>query len=538
MRKLVLAMLFAVALFGVEVGMMNVTQGDGNVTAPSTTSYPVFGANLFKGRFAGDKNLRFNPHYRINVGDEIVVKFWGAFDQEYRTKVDSQGNIFIPQVGVIHVLGVEAGKLNDLIERKVKRVFKDNVFVYANVLSYQPISVFVTGSVNSPGLYEGLGSDSVVQYLDKAGGIDLEKGSFREVKVRRGGKVVKRFDLYDFLMGGQLDLFQFKNGDIIVVDDLKYYFFTKGDVKRPYRFECLKSEVGLEKVKKFALPNQTATHVVVYHWTKDGRLTTSKHSLDEKDVVVHSGDMVEFVSEHNPDKITVYFDGEVAGPHVKVMDRETDLATVLATTPYTPIANKEAVQLYRKSVAKLQKELIEAQLRDLEAKVLAASSITTAGAQIRKEEAELIMQFIKRARAVQPKGKVVLNSESNLSNIILENEDTIYVPKRSAVVTIQGEVKIPGAQTYVPGRTVKDYIKTVGGFSDRADKEHILVIRQNGKVDTYNAKKLFSKKVKVYPGDSILVLGKPSSENLQIAKDITQILYQIAVSTGVLLEVF
>jgi hypothetical protein len=35
-----------------------------------------------------------------------------------------------------------------------------------------------------------------------------------------------------------------------------------------------------------------------------------------------------------------------------------------------------------------------------------------------------------------------------------------------------------------------------------------------------------------------LVLGKPNSENLQITKDITQIIYQIAVSAAVVLRLF
>ena len=536
-RNVLITFFITLSLFGVDIGMTQAPM-ETNQSIETPQKAAVFGANLFKGHFAKNNQVRFNPKYRINVGDEIVVVFWGAFDAEYRLKVDSQGNIFIPKVGVINVLGVEAGKLNKLIQQKVRKVFKDNVFVYANVLGFQPVSDFVTGSVNLPGLYEGLSSDSVVQFLDRAGGIELEHGSFRDIAIKRDGKVVRRVDLYDFLLGGHLDLFQFKNGDVIVVGDLRHYFYAKGDVKRPYRFETTEPTFDLGLVKKYALPNQTATHAIVYHWNSDGVLTTVKYSLSQQSAAVHSGDVVEFIAEHDPKKITIRLEGEVYAPHVRVVERETTLANVLNHLRFTPIANKEAVQLYRKSVAKLQKELIEAQLRDLEAKVLAASSITTEGSKIRKEEAQLIMEFIKRARAVKPKGKVVLNDKTDFSKVVLEDEDIIFVPKRSSVVTIQGEVKIPGAQTYVPGHSVKDYIRSVGGFSDRADKEHILIIRQNGKVLTYDADSVFAKKIPVYPGDSILVLGRPNSENLQITKDIAQIVYQIAVSTGVLLQVF
>jgi protein involved in polysaccharide export with SLBB domain len=133
---------------------------------------------------------------------------------------------------------------------------------------------------------------------------------------------------------------------------------------------------------------------------------------------------------------------------------------------------------------------------------------------------------------------VVLNKDTNLSTVILEDQDTIYIPKKSSVITIQGEVKIPGAQTYVKGFTFEDYIKAVGGFNDRADKEHILIIKQNGKVITYDFDRFFRKNIIIMRGDSILVLGNPNSENLQISKDITQIVYHIAVSTGVIVGLF
>ena len=231
-------------------------------------------------------------------------------------------------------------------------------------------------------------------------------------------------------------------------------------------------------------------------------------------------------------------EGEITGTHSLVVKKGTTLQAVLEMINYSPLANKKALQLYRKSIAILQKLLIDSQLKDLESRVLTNASVTTAGATIQKEEAKLIMDFIKRARTIQPKGRVVLNDKTDLNEVILEDGDTIYIPKQSSIITIQGEVKIPGAQTYVKNYTLKDYIDSVGGYTDRADKEHILIIKPNGKVFSFNDDKFFKKDVIISKGDSILVLGKPNSENLQITKDITQILYQIAVSAGVVLRLF
>ena len=59
----------------------------------------------------------------------------------------------------------------------------------------------------------------------------------------------------------------------------------------------------------------------------------------------------------------------------------------------------------------------------------------------------------------------------------------------------------------------------------------MLVIRNNGKAQRYSGS------VDMMPGDSVLVLPKVESENLQIFSMLTQILYQIAVATNVVLNI-
>lgn len=526
--------------YAVDIGLSEDVAQEANITQlpQDMNSVRVFGSNLFSGKFANIRQYRFNPEYRINIGDKISVKFWGAYDAELVLQVDNQGNVFIPKVGVVHLLGIKASELTLKIQEGVKKVFKENVFVYANVMNYQPVTVFVAGSVNKPGLYEGLSSDSIIQYLDKAQGIKLKDGSFRRIAIKRNGKIVANVDLYNFLLGGDLSLFQFQNGDVIYVDGLHNYIFVKGDVKRDFRFEILRDAVTLKDVKKLAIPSESVTDVVIYHWGKDNKLTTKKVSIDANNEKIFKGDEIEFLSDHNAYQVSVTIEGEVAGTHTLVLPKGSSLQDLLNKLRFSPLANKDAVQIYRKSVAKLQKQLIESQLKDLESRVLAASSITRDGAIIKKEEAENILKFVARARQVEPKGKIVLNEKSDLSKVILENEDTIYIPKKSSIVTVQGEVKIPGAQTYVKGKDIDDYIESVGGFNDRADLSSVLIVRQNGRVLTYDADWWFEVKPEVKPGDSILVLGKPGSENLQITKDITRILYEIAISTGVVIGLF
>ena len=536
MKKILLFSLFVSLLYGVDISLTQAPTDSNNTIEPAVNS-KVFGSNLFMGKFANIRHYRYNPSYQINIADEIVVKFWGAYDAELKSVVDTQGNIFIPKVGVVHLQGVMTKDLNSVIKKATIKIFKDNVEVYANVLNYQPVSVFVAGSVNKPGLYEGLSSDSVVQFLDKARGIKLQDGSFRSIYVKRGSSIVKKIDLYSFLLNGDLSLFQFKNGDIIFVDTLKNYIYVNGDVKRDYRFEIDGKKTTLKDIIKLSLPNENVANVMIYHY-QNNRLLTKKVSIDDINTTICLGDRVEFLSENNAYQITVNLEGEIVGTHSLVLHKGTTLKEAFDMINYSPLANKIDTQLYRKSIALLQKQLIDSQLKDLESRVLTNSSITTSGATIKNAEAKLIMDFIQRAKTIQPKGRVVLNDKTDLDDVILEDGDILYIPKQSSIITIQGEVKIPGAQTYVKDYTLKDYINSVGGYTNRADKEHVLIIKQNGKIFSYNIESFFQDNIDISKGDSILVLSNPNSEDLQITKDITQILYQIAVSAGVVLKLF
>ena len=146
------------------------------------------------------------------------------------------------------------------------------------------------------------------------------------------------------------------------------------------------------------------------------------------------------------------------------------------------------------------------------------------------------MNFIQRAKKVEPKGQVVINEDSNLSQVYLEDGDNIYIPKRSHMVVVQGEVMLPSAQTYVEGMSFDDYINSCGGYSFRANSENILIIQKNGKVYSYDADSMFRSDYKIHPGDSILVLGKVDTKYLQVIKDITQIVYQLALGAAVVIR--
>ena len=180
--------ILSTSVFGVELSSMADTSVRDINSTFEEESTKVFGYNLFNGSFSQSTQLRYNPEYLISIGDTINLKMWGAFEFESKAAVDSQGNVFIPKVGTVNLLGIRNDQLSQTIEKAVKSVFKKSVFIYADLASYQPVSIFVTGAVNQPGLYDGLSSDSVIQFIDKAKGIDAQSGSYRKIKVLRKNK--------------------------------------------------------------------------------------------------------------------------------------------------------------------------------------------------------------------------------------------------------------------------------------------------------------------------------------------------------------
>ncbi len=535
MRRILLLILLIESIFGINLDLSS----EKNISQSIENHKAYFGESLFKGEFKKNRELRYNSNYILNIGDKVSIKLWGAYNYTGELKIDSRGNIFIPKVGVVHLLGVSNQNLKSVVERSVKRVFNSNVSVYANLDSYQAISIFITGKVKKPGLYSALAGDSILQLLDKAGGVINGEGSYRDVAILRNNRVVKRVDLYSFLLDGNLIPFQFHNGDVIKVGNIKNRVEIGGEVEKNYIFEFLTDSISVDEIMKYVAVKPNATHFIVTKWI-DGVEKVTKYPISDRyRISLRNGDKIRFISDYLKNNITIYIDGEHANLHSIMVKKGENLKDLLSKIILTPLSDIKAVQLYRKSIAVKQAKLIKANLKDLEARVMTTGSSTLEEAKIRKEESALILDFIKRASEVKPRGQVIINSSTDLSTVILEDGDRVFIPKKSQVVVVEGEVSLPNAQTFVNGYTVEDYIESCGGFSPRANRERVLIVKKSGRVITYNATSWWSaKSVNIEAGDSILVIGKVDSKDIQITSSITQILYQIAVSTAVVLKAF
>lgn len=157
---------------------------------------------------------------------------------------------------------------------------------------------------------------------------------------------------------------------------------------------------------------------------------------------------------------------------------------------------------------------------------------------MRASESKTILEFIERAKKVEPKGQIVIDDKVAVDVIVLEDGDMLNIPTKNNIVIVQGEVALPGAFTYSDNKNIDGYIELAGDLNERANSERILVVRANGKAEKYDTSWFaMSQKPTIEKGDAILVLPKAESKNIQITGALTQILYQIAVATKVVLDI-
>jgi protein involved in polysaccharide export with SLBB domain len=507
---------------------VNATSG-----APAAAPTPEpFGSRLFTGNFLQTRQDGLNPEYVVMPGDRVQVNSWGALELSNVLLVDAQGNIFLPNVGPIQVAGTKNSELTTKVKAGLGRVYSRHFEVYTNLLTAKPVAVFVTGGVKRPGRYAGVPSDSVLFFLEQAGGIDPRLGSYRSITVLRGDQKITELDLYDFLLRGTLPPVQFKDGDTVLVNPRGVVVEMRGDVTLPATLEFKPGAVTGAQALGVVPSAARATQVTIEGIRGGVPISRTLTVSGFKTFNLQDGDAITLRDDGRADTILIRLEGEFNGPSVLAVRRGARLVDVLNYVSVDmALANPRAVHIKRFSVAKAQKTSIDDALFRLERSALLALSASQGEAAIRVREAELTQKFVERARLIQPLGRVVTARDSQQRNVVLEPDDVVVIPSRTNVVRVGGEVMMTQAVMFRPGATAEDYIADSGGFTDRSDRGKVIVIRANAEVaigDTDTA---------IYPGDELLVPPKIDTKLLQNAVDLTQIIYQIAVSAGVVVAI-
>jgi protein involved in polysaccharide export with SLBB domain len=101
-----------------------------------------------------------------------------------------------------------------------------------------------------------------------------------------------------------------------------------------------------------------------------------------------------------------------------------------------------------------------------------------------------------------------LQHPGTIEDIILEQGDSVHVPKFVQTVQTTGAVNVPRQVAYEPGMSFLNVIRKSGWFVSNANRRHAYVVRANGEIKTTKRFLVFHFYPKVEPGAEIVIPAK------------------------------
>lgn len=406
----------------------------------------VFGSELFS-----NKNLTFEPSmkiatpssYQIGPDDELIIDIYGYSDANYKLKVTPNGQIRIPSVGLVAVSGLT-------MEQAKRKILQSLASHYATIATgetsvnvalgnLRSIHVIIIGEVALPGTYTLSSLSTVFNALYASGGPN-KNGSFRNIKIIRGGKAVQKLDIYDFLVKGEMSgNITLKDQDVIKVEPYNARVELIGEVKRPALYEVKQGET-LKDVLFFAGGFTDNAY-------RD-RVKVIRNTSKEKSIADVPADLYEMFESQSGD---VYQIGTL-------IDRYTNRVEIRGAVfrpGYFSIEDGMTV-----------KKLIEK-------------------AEGLKEDAFLSRAIIYRLREDNTGEVIAFDVKEVMTgkDIPLKREDLIEINsklelKESYNLTIFGEVLRPNTYSFAENAKVEDLIVAAGGLKETAARTKIEIARR------------------------------------------------------------
>ncbi|WP_306591096.1 SLBB domain-containing protein [Geothrix sp. 21YS21S-4] len=192
-----------------------------------------FAADLFLMRQRGSAATEGGvaEDYVLGTGDRLNLNVFGSATFDLPVQVDGRGEIVIPKVGSAKVGGLTLGKAKTVVQGLVNRNFSRST-VDLQVVKLREVRVFVLGEVYKPGSYLVSSLSSLVNILSLAGG-PTATGSYRDIRVMRGGQRVFSLDLYPLRAEGLGNPnIALQNGDTLFVPLAQNQVLLEGAFQR------------------------------------------------------------------------------------------------------------------------------------------------------------------------------------------------------------------------------------------------------------------------------------------------------------------
>jgi polysaccharide export outer membrane protein len=436
--------------------------------------------------------------------------------------------------------------------------------------------VGIAGSVNNPAIYELKGETTISQLIEMAGGLsDIAfKGRVQINRIVNNS----RQTVFESNLAEAKDM-KIQGGDVVkifpVVQD-KRLVRISGAVQREGKYGFKPGMTVKDLIS-------TAGGLKYYAYSKEAELTrihvTEKGLRTEKIIIplekALTGDSESNILLKEDDYLfvrtipewqiyqTVTISGEVKFPGIYTINKGEPLSSLIERAGgFTDRAYLKGSVFTRERVRQLQQkqlnEMVERLQRDLLEKGGAeiSTALSQEDIQIKESEMRQKREFIEGLKKLKAIGRMVLKIDvpEHLKNtpydIELEEGDSLFIPADPHSVQVIGSVYNQTAFVYDKDWSISKYIDLAGGYTENADKKSVYVLKVDGTAVrpqnsflgiswNKDSNRWEVGNQELDPGDTVVVPEKLEKIAwLRNIKDFTQILYQVAVTAGVLIVAF
>lgn len=440
--------------------------------------------------------------------------------------------------------------------------------------------VGISGNVKVPGIYEFNGETNLKELIEAAGGLDelAIKGRVQMIRISENKREVVSESSFDDIDPGSTMI---QAGDLVtifpVIDGMKLVRLS-GAVERGGEYGIgqgltVKELVALSGGLKYYayVDGAELTRITT---TQDGP-RTEKIMVDLKKAM--GGDPAHNIALLDNDYLfiraipewalhrTVKVSGEVRFPGTYTIQKGETISSVVSRAGgFTEKAYLKGAVFTRDSVRELQQKQLDESINRFEQELLSQSSqsmetaLNPDAAKLEQAASAQKAQLVLKLKSIRAKGRISIRMtggdkfKGSPSDLVLDDGDYLFIPETPAQVQVQGSVYNQTSFVYRKDMDVSGYLKSAGGMTANADDDDIYILKVDGTAVSKKASSWFMgwddesgrwtggfMSAGLDPGDTIVVPEKIDKKAFfRDTKDITQILYQIAVTAGVLIVAF
>jgi protein involved in polysaccharide export with SLBB domain len=296
-----------------------------------------FGYDLFEknqSAFLPEGQLPVPADYIVAPGDTIEVSLYGKESNQYTLTINNNGQITIPGLDPLTVSGLSYQELKVFISEIISTKMI-GMKATTSIANLGGIQVYVIGDVTNPGAYYLSSLSTVTNALFISGG-PSNVGSLRNIKVKRGGKVVAKVDLYElFIDGNATSDKRLQQGDVVFVPAITHQVSITGEVRRPAIYEIKPEQTIADAITMAGGLNLSAypKNVVVASFNSNYQRDIKRIDLNDKAVTnkVKNGDVITVlpISERLGKVVNVA--GAVSRPSTYAWQPDMTLSTLIAS---------------------------------------------------------------------------------------------------------------------------------------------------------------------------------------------------------------